>query len=478
MGALDALTGRVVLPSDDEYETVRASWNLLFSHRPAAIVYVHDTGDVVNAVVIARHNDIPLRVRSGGHCLEGWSTLDDGLVIDVSGLTSVSVDTESRTATVGAGLTQAQAVAALGAAGFAAPTGTEGTVSLAGATLGGGFGLLTRVFGMACDNLLAVEIVVASVDGGAEVLTVDADNNAELLWALRGAGNGSFGVVTALTYAVHPLADVCSVTATWPGLEALPDVFATWQATAPVANERLTSQLEITRDSMVLFAVLVPTVTAQSEASDHSAYADSPNANETGAEAKAEAERMLAPLLAIASPEVVVTHASWPETYSGFQIATAEEPANWKFTSQFVSEPFPAEAIDIIVRFMALAPTEHCNYFTNAFGGAVAHSEPTGGSAFAHRNALFYAEPGAGWGARGGVMAAEDPLTSQCLRWVADFAEAMEPFVNGAYPNVPNADAADWLTEYWGLGVPRLRTVKSAYDPSDVFSFAQSVPPS
>ena len=476
VSALNTLTGRIVLPGDDEYDSARSAWNMLFSHRPTAIVYVHDTSDVVNAVATARRNAIPLRVRSGGHCLEGWSTLDDGLVIDVSGLKAVAVDTESRTATVGSGITQAQAVAALGAAGFAAPTGTEGTVSLAGATLGGGFGLLTRVFGMACDNLLAVEIVVASTDGGAEVLTVDADDNTDLLWALRGAGNGSFGVVTALTYAVHPLADVFSVTATWRGLDALPEVFATWQATAPVANENLTSQLEINRDSVVLFAVLVPTGEPQSETSDHSSNAHSPNANEPEADAKAEAERLLAPLLAIGSPDVVVTHASWPDTYAGFQIATADEPANWKFTSQFVTEPFPAEAIDTIVHFMSIAPTEACNYFTNAFGGAVAHGEPVGGSAFAHRDALFYAEPGAGWGVRGGVTAAEDPLTPSCLRWVADFTRALEPFVNGAYPNVPNAEAANWPTDYWGAALARLRTVKSAYDPSDVFRFAQSIP--
>ncbi|QWT23127.1 FAD-binding oxidoreductase [Subtercola sp. PAMC28395] len=458
MSALDTLTGRIVLPGDDEYDSVRSSWNMLFSHRPSAIVYVHDTSDVVNAVATARHSAIPLRVRSGGHCLEGWSTLDDGLVIDVSGLTSFSIDTESCIATVGAGLTQAQAVAALGAAGFAAPTGTEGTVSLAGATLGGGFGLLTRAFGMACDNLLGVEIVVASADGGAEVLTVDADHNTELLWALRGAGNGSFGVVTALRYAVHPLAEVCSVTVTWPSLEALPEVFSTWQATAPAADERLTSQLEIRRDSVVLIAVLLPA--GSSAATD----------------LRAEAERMLDPLLAIARPDVVVTIASWPETYAGFQIATADEPANWKFTSQFVKQPFEAEAIDLITRFMAAAPSDDCNYFTHAFGGAVAHSEPIGGSAFAHRDALFYAEPGAGWGARGGVPAADDPLTSSCLRWVADFVEALAPFVKGAYPNVPNADAADWMGDYWGAGVGRLSATKSAYDPSDVFHFAQSIP--
>ncbi|RFA08093.1 FAD-binding protein [Subtercola boreus] len=453
---LGALPGRVVRAGDDGYDAARRSWNHLFSHRPAALVYPQSTPDVVAAVSWARNAGVPLRVRSGGHCLEGWSTLDDGLVIDVSELVSVTIDAENHTATVGAGVSQAAAVAALGAAGFAAPTGTEGSVGLAGATLGGGFGLLTRAFGMACDNLLSVEIVVASgaeAGAGAEAITVDSDHHGELLRALRGAGNGSFGVVTALTFAVHPLARVASVTATWPGLTALAEVFDVWQRTAPFADERLTSQLEIDRQSVVLFAVLA-----------------------SGDER--EALRMLEPLLAIGSPHVVTTDAPWAQTYAGFQIPTGDEPANWTFRSQFVTEPLPPEAIDIIGSFLASAPTEGCNYFTNAFGGVVSESEPRGGSAFAHRDALFYAEPGAGWGVRGGVAALDDPLTPVCLAWVAAFAAALKPYGNGAYPNVPNVGADSWARDYWGPDLARLSAVKRAYDPADVFRFEQSVPQS
>ncbi|RFA13652.1 FAD-binding protein [Subtercola boreus] len=455
---LSELPGRVVRPGDDGYDAARRSWNHLFLHRPAAVVYPQSTPDVVAAVDWARNAGVPLRVRGGGHCLEGWSTLDDGLVIDVGHLDSVSIDTDARTATVGAGVSQAAAVAALGAAGFAAPTGTEGSVGLAGATLGGGFGLLTRAFGMACDNLLAVEIVVAAgadagagSDGGAGAITVDADHHGELLRALRGAGNGSFGVVTALTYAVHPLSQVSSVRVTWPSPDVLAEVFDVWQRTAPFVDDRLTSQLEITRGSIVLSAVLA-----------------------SGDEQ--EALRMLEPLLAIDSPDVVTADAPWAETYAGFQIPPGDEPANWKFRSQFVTEPFPPEAIAVIHSFLASAPADGCNYFTNAFGGVVPQSEPRGGSAFAHRDALFYAEPGAGWGIRGGVPASDDPLTPVCRAWVAAFAAALEPYTNGAYPNVPNADAVTWATDYWGPDIARLSAVKRAYDPADAFRFEQSVP--
>jgi FAD/FMN-containing dehydrogenase len=445
------LTGEVVRPGDPGYEAARIGWSHLYSSHPAAIVFCTQTGDVVNALMWARHNDIRVRVRSGRHNLEGWSAVHDGLVIDVSRMKSAEIDGASRTATVGAGLNQMEAVAVLGKAGFAVPTGTEGSVGLVGATLGGGFGLLTRNFGLASDNLVAAEVVVASSAGGAAAIIADETNNSDLLWALRGAGNGNFGIVTSLTYTIHPLTQTVHVAATWPGRSDVERVFEAWQAAAPYADNRLTSQLEIHRDEILLFAVLA-----------------------SGSDA--EALHTLAPILSIGEPDVIVTDAVWADNYAAFQIPTADESANWKFFSQFVSDPFPPQAISIVESFMAKAPTADCNYFTNAFGGAVTGSEPSGGSAFAHRDALFYAEPGAGWGVRGGLPASADPLTTECLAWVADFGEALRPFVNGAYVNVPNAGYPDWEAAYWGPNVGRLRMIKANYDPGNVFSFEQSVP--
>ncbi|MET0700331.1 MAG: FAD-binding oxidoreductase, partial [Mycobacterium sp.] len=376
------LTGRVVRPGDADYPAARRSWNLYYSHQPMAIVFAQQTQDVVNALAWARQNEVPVRVRSGGHCLEGWSTVDDGLVIDVSELKSVVVDTAAGTATVGAGLKQLEAVTALGEFGFAAPTGTEGTVGLVGATLGGGFGLLTRAFGMASDNLLAAEIVVASKDGGAEAILVDECTNADLLWALRGAGNGNFGIVTSLTYRIHPLTQASYVVATWPRQADLPAVFEAWQRSAPYTDNRLTTQLEITPGEFQLVGALV------------------------GGSA-AEAAELLAPVLSVGTPEVSIQDANWVDIYAGFQVPTPDEPVNWKFRSQFISEPYPAEAIALIVEYLAKSPTPQCNYFTNAFGGAVRDSAPSGGSAFAHRDALFYAEPGVGWGGARGESPAQ-----------------------------------------------------------------------
>lgn len=449
------LTGRIVRPGDVDYPAASNGYNRLFVHDPVVIVFAQETQDVVNAVAWARQNDVPLRARSGRHSLEGWSSVANGIVIDVSDLKSATIDSASNTATVGAGLNQMEAVAALGKAGVAAATGTEGTVGLVGATLGGGFGLLTRGFGMASDNLLAAEVVVASGSDGAESIIVDEQNNPDLLWALRGAGNGNFGIVTSLTYHVHPLTQTIYIVAVWPGLGDLPGVFDAWQRCAPYTDNRLTTQLEITRGDVRLIGVLA-------------------------AGSEDEAAQLLAPILSVGTPSVSMTDANWADNYAAFQVVTAEEAANWKFVSQFISEPFPAEAIDLIVSFMSKAPTPECNYFTNAFGGAVRDSEPAGGSAFAHRNTLFYAEPGAGWGGArgelpGGRPAVPDPSTRECLAWIAEFAEALAPYVDGAYVNVPNAGMADWETAYWGAGVDRLRAIKAKYDPENVFSFEQSI---
>ncbi|MET7917598.1 FAD-dependent oxidoreductase [Streptomyces avermitilis] len=143
------LTGRIVRPNDPGYADASLGWDELFVHYPLVIVYAQETQDVVNALTWARQHDVALRVRSGGHSLEGWSNVDNGIVIDVSELKSAHIDTASRIATVGAGLNQLEAVTALAEKDLAVTTGTEGTVGLSGATLGGGFGFLTRYLGMA-----------------------------------------------------------------------------------------------------------------------------------------------------------------------------------------------------------------------------------------------------------------------------------------------------------------------------------------
>ncbi|WP_406069995.1 FAD-binding oxidoreductase [Micromonospora sp. NBC_01638] len=445
------LTGRIVRPQSPNYASASLGWDELFVHYPLVIVFAQETQDVVNALTWARQNNVALRVRSGRHSLEGWSNVDNGIVIDVSELKDAHIDPASRTARVGAGLNQSEAVTALGEYDLAATTGTEGTVGLSGATLGGGFGFLTRYLGMACDNLIGAEIVVAAGADGAKVLEVDPWNHSDLLWALRGAGNGNFGIVTSLTYKVAPLKTVAYLQATWEGLDDLHGVFDSWQRSAPFTDPRLGTQLEIHPNEILLFGVLAE-----------------------GSEA--EVRKLLAPVLSVGNPTVTVQIGGWSDTYAGFQIPTEDEPANWKFFSQFTREPFPEKAISVIRAFMEDAPSADSNFFTQAFGTGAQRQEPFGGTAFPHRDALFYSEPGVGWGTRGEPDSGDD-VTPIAQTWIAEFSQALRPYVDGAYVNVPNIGMAEWETAYWGRNFDRLRRIKAKYDPHNVFQYEQSVPP-
>jgi FAD binding domain len=253
---LAELTGRIVRPQDPDYPKASLGWDELFVHYPLVIVFAQETQDVVNALTWARQNNVALRVRSGRHALEGWSNVDNGIVIDVSELKSADIDEATRIAKVGAGLNQGEAVAALATHDLAVTTGTEASVGLSGATLGGGLGFLNRYLGMACDSLIGAEIVVAAGCNGAKAINVDLEHHEDLLWALRGAGNGNFGIVTSLTYKAAPLRSVAYLQATWEGLDDLQGVFNTWQHTAPLSDNRLGTQLEIHKPQILLFAVL------------------------------------------------------------------------------------------------------------------------------------------------------------------------------------------------------------------------------
>lgn len=435
------LTGEVVRPGDQAYEDSRLGWNKLYSRYPEAIVFCADAQDVVNAVEWARSEGIALRARSGRHNIEGWSSLDGGLVIDVSRMKGLEIDETACVAKVGTGLVQREAVAALGERGFVMPTGSEGAVGLGGVILGGGFGLLTRMFGMACDALVAAEIVVADGSHSAKVIKADEHTNADLLWACRGGGGGNFGIATSYTLKVHELADMQLLIARWDGHHDLGAVLRTWQRQAPVADERLSSALEADSAHFELTALM------------HGA-------------SRAELDEQLRSLLAIGEPDVTCLQGYWPDLYAN--VDRGPDLPYWKFHSQFITEPFPDHAIDLVLEYLANTPTPPSNFFCSSFGGAVRNAPP-GGSAFPHRDALFYCEPGAAW---------DDPaLHAKALGWAGDFWRALRPFGTAGYVNVPNAPAADWEREYYGPNVERLRQVKAKYDPHNVFNFEQSVPP-
>ena len=212
------LTGRLVFPDSPDYESARLGWARQFSRFPLVIVFCQNVQDVVNAISWCREHDVAFRARSGRHALEGWSSLDGGVVIDVSDMNQIHVDERAGVATVQTGATQGAVVDALGQMGYTIPSGGEGTPGIGGVILGGGIGLLARSMGLACDHLLGVEMVIPSGKQGAQVIQADEHNNADLLWASRGGGGGNFGIATSFTLDIRPISTVTIYEATWGGI--------------------------------------------------------------------------------------------------------------------------------------------------------------------------------------------------------------------------------------------------------------------
>ncbi len=224
------LRGRVIRPGDEGYNAARAVYNRMHDRYPAAIVQALDTADVVHAVNFAREQDLLLSIKAGAHNVNGFASNDGGLVLDLSGMRSVTVDPTRRLAIVGGGALWADVDHAAHVYGLATPGGILSTTGVAGLTLGGGFGHLTRRYGLCCDNLRLAEVVTA--DG--RIVTASEGENADLFWALRGGG-GNFGVATSLTFALHPVATVYGGPIFYPA-EASAEVlrwFRAFMATAP-----------------------------------------------------------------------------------------------------------------------------------------------------------------------------------------------------------------------------------------------------
>src|SRR6188508_2241873 len=224
MGAMDIeqlrarVRGTLIQPGDGEYDSARKVYNAMIDKRPALIVRCVDTADVIASVNYARANDMVTAIRGGGHNGAGLSTCDDGIVIDLSRMKGIRVDPSARTVRVEAGCTGGEMDHATHAFGLATPSGTVSTTGMAGLTLGGGIGHLTRPFGLTIDNLLEADVVLA--DG--RFVTANEKQHADLYWALRGGG-GNFGVVTSFLFRLHPVATVTAGPTFWP-IEQTPAV--------------------------------------------------------------------------------------------------------------------------------------------------------------------------------------------------------------------------------------------------------------
>lgn len=448
------LTGRVVAPWDPGYHQDRLDYNARFDHiYPASIVYCQAPEDVGRAIRWARCHALPFRMRSGGHSYEAYSLVNQGLIIDVSALNHITWDQDRRIATIGAGAKLLAVYEALWNAGqVTIPGGSCPTVGIAGLTLGGGFGLVSRQFGLTVD---AVESLVM-YDARGRSVTVSQQCHPDLFWALRGAGANNFGAVTEFRFRAVSVADPVTIFALrwdWSRLKEVTRGFQVWSDPITL-DSRLTGVLTLPSQQQQRVSIIGEFLGSE-----------------------AELTNIMAPLRAIPGLETAtITSMSYIDAVKHF--AGVQGPPNiwlahgvpdhdiFKNTSAYAYEVFSDAALGVIQDALSQTPSAACLVQLGTFGGAIRKVRPHD-TAFYHRRARSEMQYQAYW---------SDPSVADAhIRWVERFRRAMKPYTVGAYVNYCDSHIRQWPHEYWGGNLDRLLSVKRRRDPHQVFRYPQGL---
>jgi FAD/FMN-containing dehydrogenase len=441
-----ALRGEVIGPEDPGYDEARAVFYGI-DRRPAAIVRPIDPDEVAHVVSVARDTGAELAIRSGGHSIAGHSVSDGGIVLDLSTMKAMDIDTENRTVWAQTGLTAGELTAALGERGLAVGFGDTGTVGIGGLTLGGGAGFLSRKYGLTIDSLLAAEIVTA--DG--KVIRVDSDNHPDLFWAIRGGG-GNFGVATAFLFQAEEVAEIVGGMLILPAKAETIASFVELAGTAPeelstIANVMKAPPMPFLDDELIgkpiLFSILVYAGDAQ-----------------TG-------EAVVAPFRSLDTPILDMVQ---PGSYSGIYEAEEEgaPPFIFAVRNMFADDIDEADASSILESLEAsTAPMAVAQI--RVMGGAVARV-PEDATAYAHRQRPIMVNV---------ASAFQEPEEAEAHRaWVDNLAKTLSDGGQEAYVNfLGNVDEDLVRQAYPGGTWERLRDIKRRYDPENLFRLNQNIPP-
>jgi FAD/FMN-containing dehydrogenase len=436
-------------PGEPEYDDTCTLFNSMIDRRPALVARCASPDDVTAALAVARERELPVAVRAGGHSVAGLSLIDDGLVIDVRPMADIAVDPERRIARVGAGARWADLDRATQPHGLATTGGRVSSTGVAGLTLGGGSGWLERKHGLACDNLLAVELVTA--DG--EHVRASEDEHPELFWALHGGG-GNFGVATAFEFRLHPLErEVLAGLALYPAergrelMELYRDVMLAAPEGLSVALGYLTAPAEPDVPEHLHGRLVVAVI---------GMYAGPVS----------EGEEALRELRG-AAPEVDLFA---PMPYADFQCMIDDPPGYRNYWTAEHLTDLPDEAIDAIAARSEQLPPGPAQLFIVSWGGAVARVSEED-SPLSGRDAAFVVHPFSLW---------EDPADDErMIAWARAFREDLSPFSTGAvYLNfIGDEGRARVRAGYGARSYERLAHAKAEWDPQDVFHASGHVAP-
>lgn len=444
-----SVTGNVLVPGDDGFEEARSTWNVRFDRRPDVIVRCEGAGDVKAAVDFARDRDLLLSVKGGGHAYAANTVGDGGLLIDLSQMNVVHIDPEASIARVGPGATWGEFNENAEAFGLATPGGTVSTVGVAGLTLGGGSGYLSRRFGLTLDNLLSCEVVTA--DG--RLLRASETENPDLFWGLRGGG-GNFGIVTLFEFRLHKVGPEVLAGQIVHRFEDAGEVLRLYRDYMAEAPEEL---------QCYAFVLRVPAIDAFPK-TFHGELAIDLVVCYSGA----DGEAVIQPLLDFGDP---ILTAVGPQPYTVLtQAFDAGLPAGQRYDSRtHYMAGISDEAIETFIGGIGALPGAFSVVYFGWEGGAIGRVDPAATSFF-HRDAayLFHILPG--W---------TDPSQdSEVMEWATRLHEAMAPHANGgAYVNLLGDGEKGRVRAAYGDNYGRLIEVKNRWDPKNLFRMNHNIEP-
>ena len=447
------ISGHVIAADDGEFDVARAVWNAMIDRRPGVIVRARHVDDIAPTIAFARARGLDLAIRGGGHNVAGNGSVEGGVVLDLADLHDVVVDPAERTVRVQAGATLAHVDAATAPHGLAAPIGVVSGTGIAGLTLGGGVGWLTRAYGLAADNLLAVDLVTA--DG--EHLTADRAQHPDLFWALKGGG-GNFGVVTAFTFRAYPLGPQVFAGNFLYGVDRWREVWAAVREWTRDLPDEMTAITTTFTPPPALAAGDVPLLVVGF------AWA---SPNRSAGEALADELRRLAP-----PDDEEVGDVDWVEWQSAMDVLFPKGVrAYWRNTS---FDELSDDVIDVLVRRGAEQRWFGTAFDVHHMGGAFGRV-PQDATPFPHRSAGYWINIYGFWA---------DPADDESrIAFVRDTAEDLAPFATaGQYVNFQGQEIAghrnlEPRAVFGDDAFRRLVQVKRRYDPQNAFHINTNIPP-
>ncbi|KFX65066.1 FAD-binding oxidoreductase [Paraburkholderia fungorum] len=447
-----AIRGELLLPGDAGFDAARSIWNAMIDRHPAMILRCAGVADVRRGVTFARDHGLPLAVHSGGHNIAGTALCDDGLVIDLSPMKSVQIDPVAKRAYVEPGATLRDFDHEAQAFGLATPLGINSTTGVAGLTLGGGFGWLSRRYGMTVDNLISADVVTA--DG--ELRHASADSNEDLFWAIRGGG-GNFGVVTRFEFALHPVGPVV-----YGGLVVLP------LDQAKSALQQYRAAAEQMPDELSVWAVLrlappLPFLPPEAHGKPVIVFAMCYTGPvENGPSVVENVRGFGTPVGEHLGP---MPYAMWQQAFD--PLLTPGARNYWKSHNL---DGIPDGLVDALLEAIGTLPSPQCEIFFGQIGAQTSRV-PVEATAYSSRDTQYAMNVHGRWD-----NASDD---ERCIGWARAFFDSAAPFALGSvYVNFMTQEEGGRVADAYGPNYERLVAVKHRYDPQNLFRHNQNIRPS